>query len=304
MEKYTGKYDLAIMGNYTKDTIISPSGTRNVDGGGFNYGVHVGAMMGLKTAAITRLAEEDNHVVHNLEALGIDVYPYYCKQSTLMELYYPTTDVDNRILTVAGIADSFAPEHIAEIDAKVFMVNGSIRGEVGLEVLEELKKKDTILVADVQGFIRIVTNEGKLQYDSWPGKEDILSLIDVLKSDAVEAEAITGETDIKKAAKALSDFGPREIVLTHRDGLLVFANGNYYEAPFLPAELIGRSGRGDTCVSSYMAKRLTSPPEEAIIWSVAVTSLKMEAEGPILREVKEVRDLINKKYGDYPVKSQ
>ena len=303
MKKFDGKYDLAIMGNYTKDTIISPTGTRNVDGGGFNYGVHVGAMMGLKTAAITRLAEEDNHVVRNLEALGIDVYPYYCKQSTLMELYYPTTDVDNRILTVAGIADSFAPEHVAEIEAKIFMVNGSIRGEVDLDVLEVLKKKDTILVADVQGFIRIVTAEGKLQYDSWPGKEAILSKIDVLKSDAVEAEAITGETDIKKAAKALSDFGPKEIVLTHRDGLLVFADNKYYEAPFLPAELIGRSGRGDTCVSSYMAKRLTAHPEEAIIWSAATTSLKMEAEGPILRKMSEVQELIDKKYGDYPTRS-
>ena len=31
-------YDIVIIGNYTKDTIVSPSGTRVVDGGGFNYG--------------------------------------------------------------------------------------------------------------------------------------------------------------------------------------------------------------------------------------------------------------------------
>ena len=104
-----GFYDLAIMGNYTKDTIVSPTGTRNVDGGGFNYGVHVGAMMGLKTAAITRLAKEDNHVVDALVKLGVDVFPYYSPYSTHMKLFYPTTDVDNRILTVTRVADSFKP---------------------------------------------------------------------------------------------------------------------------------------------------------------------------------------------------
>ena len=41
-------YDIVIIGNYTKDTIVSSAGTRPVDGGGFNYGAHVAAMMGLK----------------------------------------------------------------------------------------------------------------------------------------------------------------------------------------------------------------------------------------------------------------
>jgi hypothetical protein len=33
-------YDVVYIGNYTKDTIISPSGTRYVDGGGMNYAAH------------------------------------------------------------------------------------------------------------------------------------------------------------------------------------------------------------------------------------------------------------------------
>jgi len=91
------RYDVVIIGNYTKDTIISPAGTRYVDGGGFNYGAHVAAMMGLKTAAVTRLAREDQRVVEALLRLGIAVYPTYTDYSTIMELYYPTTDVDMHI---------------------------------------------------------------------------------------------------------------------------------------------------------------------------------------------------------------
>ena len=40
-------YDVVIFGNYTKDTIISSTGTRHVDGGGFNYGAHAAACTGV-----------------------------------------------------------------------------------------------------------------------------------------------------------------------------------------------------------------------------------------------------------------
>jgi len=86
------------------------------------------------------------------------------------------------------------------------------------------------------------------------------------------------------------------VVLTHRDGILVYAGGRYHEAAFHPETLVGRSGRGDTCIASYIAKRLSLPPEEAIIWSAAVTSLKMESEGPIRREISAVEDLIKRMY--------
>ncbi len=292
-------YDLVIIGNYTKDTIVSPAGTRYVDGGGFNYGVHVGAMMGLRVAAVTRLAEEDRHVVRALEELNVDVYAYYSPHSTHMRLYYPTSDVDNRILSVTSVADPFQPEHVTGLQARAFLINASTRGEVGLDVMKTLQEKDGLIAADVQGFIRIIDSDGTLKYDSWPGKEEFLSRIDVLKSDAVEAASLTGETNIRTAAKALAELGPAEIVLTHRDGLLVYADERFTEAPFLPSKLVGRSGRGDTCIASYMASRLTASPEESTIWAAAVTSLKMEAEGPIQRKEEEVEQMINRQYSSF-----
>ena len=35
-------YDVAYIGNYTKDTIVSPNGVRYVDGGAVNYAAHAG----------------------------------------------------------------------------------------------------------------------------------------------------------------------------------------------------------------------------------------------------------------------
>ena len=290
-------YDVVLIGNYTKDTEVTPSGIRYADGGGFNYGAHVAAMMGLKIAAITRLAKEDNHVVDALQQLGVEVFPHYSPRSTVMRLYYPTTDMDLRVLTVTSQADPFTPEQVREIYAKVFLLNGSFRGEINLEVIRELRKKEARITADLQGFIRVVGPDETLEYRrDWEEKHDILPHIDILKGDVVEGEALTGEKDIREQAKKLADYGPKEIVLTHQKGVLVYAENNFHEAEFTSEKIVGRSGRGDTCISSYVCKRMTSSPEESTIWAAAVTSMKMEAVGPIKRDIQEVEEHIRRNY--------
>ncbi len=291
-------YDLVFIGNYTKDTIISASGTRVVDGGGFNYGAHVTAMMQLKTAAVTRLCQDDQRVVDVLVQMGVDVFPTYTPHSTTLELYYPTSNVDERVIRVSHTAGSFSTDQIEPLQARAFLVSASFRGEVGLEVMKGLRQKDALLAADVQGFVRILAPDGRLASDGWPEKQSVLAYVDILKTDAVEAELLTGLSNIKDAARAIALWGPKEIVLTHRDGVLVLANGEFCEAPFQPLKLVGRSGRGDTCMGSYVAKRLSASPKVATVWAAAVTSLKMEAEGPIKRGVAEVEDLIRRQYSN------
>jgi sugar/nucleoside kinase (ribokinase family) len=306
-------YDIAFLGHYTKDTIVSPGGTRVVDGGAFNYGAHVAARMGFDAAAVTCLAKEDFHVVDELTALGVDVFARATPQSTCLRLEYPTSNVDQRTIYVESTAGPFTPADVEPLQAadgrhpKAILVGASMRGEVSLAVIEALSRKDACgrllsagqeapaLAIDVQGFVR-VAREGKLAYEAWPEKRQVLAHIDVLKSDAVEAEMLTGEADLRTAARMLSDLGPGEIVLTHRDGVLVYANDQFHEAAFVPRELVGRSGRGDTCIAAYVARRLTASPAEATVWAAAVTSLKMEAEGPFRREISDVEDLVRKEY--------
>ena len=211
------KYDIIILGNYTKDTIVSSAGTRYVDGGGFNYGAHAARVSGLTVAAVTRLAKEDFRVVEKLNAIGVDVFPFVTQSSTHMRLEYPTDDVDQRILTCTATAGSYTTDQFDHLSAQAILINASIRDEVPLEVVEYLSQKEGLLVAAAQGFVRIIDQYQHLIHAPWPEKKKILALLNVLKADAVEAESLTGEKDIHKAAKILSDWGPREIVITHRD---------------------------------------------------------------------------------------
>lgn len=289
------KRDIVFLGNYTKDTIVSAAGTRVVDGGAFNYGAHVASSMGLRVAAVTRLAREDWHVVRHLEDMGIEVHARATPHSTCLRLEYPTANVDERVIHVTSTAGAFTTDQVDGLEARAFVVGPTLRGEVGLDVIEALAGKQALLAVDVQGWVR-VERDGVLRYEAWPDQHEVLGHVDILKTDAVEAEMLTGETDIRGAAQALAALGPAEVVLTHRDGLLVYARGSVFEAGFFPHELVGRSGRGDTCLASYVARRLSHSPAEATVWAAAVTSLKMEAEGPFRRTVAEVEDLIRERY--------
>jgi len=295
MESTAKFYDIAFIGHYTKDTIVSASDTRIVDGGAFNYGANVAARMSLKVAAVTRLAKEDLRVVEKLKHLGVDIFVHISPKSTCLRLEYPTSNLDERIIYMKSSAGAFTPAEVEKIQARAIVIGASMRDEVSLGVIKKLTKKKTILAADVQSFIR-VNYKGKLISQEWPEKQLILSRLEVLKTDAVEAEMLTGISNIREAAQKISDLGPREVVITHRNGLLVYANGQFYEEGFFPKKLIGRSGRGDTCIAAYMAKRLNTSPQEATTWAAAVTSLKMEAEGPFQRTMQEVNNLIQSRY--------
>jgi len=283
-------YDVVFVGHYTKDTIVSSAGTRVVDGGACNYGANVAARMGLRTAVVTRLAQEDFHVVEALQRLGVEVFARATPQSTCLRLVYPTENVDQRVIHVTSRAGPFTTGEVNPLQARAFLIGASMRGEVGLKVIQALRRKQTLLVADVQSFLRI-NQDGVLIAAHWPQKEQVLGYLDVLKTDAVEAQLLTGTTDIRAAARMIASWGPREVVLTHRDGLLVLAEGKLHEAGFFPKKVLGRSGRGDTCIASYICKRLSATPAEATIWAAAATSLKMEAEGPLRRDIQEVEEL-------------
>jgi sugar/nucleoside kinase (ribokinase family) len=290
------QYDFVTVGNYTKDTIVSAAGTRYVDGGGYNYAAHAARLLGLRVAAVTRRAAADAGVTAPLTEAGIDVYAFESPESTLMRLEYPTANVDERFLSVKGVADPIGPEHLEGIEAQTFLITASIRGEVAPATVKVMKARCQRLALDVQGFVRVVSPVGRLRYEAWPERELVLGMTDILKTDAVEAEFLTGTADIRASARMLSALGPREVVLTHKDGLLVLADGHYYEAPFLPEELRGRSGRGDTCVGSYASRRIAADAAESTRWAAALTSLKLEAEGVIRRSRADVERLLREKY--------
>jgi sugar/nucleoside kinase (ribokinase family) len=212
-------FDIAYVGHYTQDTIVYPHTTRIVDGGAFYYGSNVAARMGLRVAVVTRLARADWRVVDELEQLGVTVFARATPASTCLRLVYPTANLDQRTIELTSSAGPFTVAEVSDVQARAFIVGASVRGEVPVQVVEALAAKGALIALDAQGFIRIV-RDGTLTFDDWPGKEAVLQHVTVFKTDAVEAELLTGESDRRAAAKRLAALGPREVLMTHSGGVL------------------------------------------------------------------------------------
>ena len=154
-------------------------------------------------------------------------------------------------------------------------------------------KNPTQLVTSVDVFDQAVaTRMERVLKMPWLEMEEGLAHVTYLKVDRAEAELLTGLTDLAAAARRLTEYGPKEIVLTQSSGVTVYVDGEIHQAPFTPRSLAGRTGRGDTCFMTYLGKRLSATPAEACRWAAAVTTLKQEKPGPWDGDITAVEQLL------------
>ena len=282
--------DILMVGHFAKDELIVDGKGAIAAGGGVYYGSMVLRRMGLKVVVATRLNPADFPLLDELKQAGIQVFATPAAQTSGIANYYQSQDMERRICKPIGFAGTMALDEIPDIDARVIMITGIIAGEVDLPVVQALARRAPIAM-DVQGFVRVPEGDD-LVFKPWADIEDGLREVTYLKVDRAEAEHITGETDLRAAALKLAAYGPKEIVITQSSGPTVYAEGEFFQAPFTPRSLAGRTGRGDTCFSAYVGRRLTAGPLEATRWAAAVTTLKQEKPGPWQGPLEEAEALM------------
>ena len=254
------------------------------------------ARLGLRVAVVTRLARRDLGSLKELAQVGVYIIVRESAFSTCLRLIYPTDDPDQRTIEVIARAEPFALEDVPSTSSRAYHIGPSIRGEVPAGIVRALKARGAFLSLDAQGYVRVAEN-GQVRLDRWEECQHTLQWVDLLKVDAAEAELMTGCSDIGIAIARLAEMGPREVLLTHRGGVMAWVEGQVYRAPFRVDQVRGRTGRGDTCTGAYLSKRLlNATAQEATLWAAAVTSLKLEETGPFRRTIDQVRALIREEY--------
>ncbi|MHC1786472.1 MAG: PfkB family carbohydrate kinase [Christensenellales bacterium] len=224
----------------------------------------------------------------------IAVYPLTCGQSTAIRNVYLSADRELRESWVDSRITPYRPEEVPEVDAKIYHLAGLMRGDLGHDMID-LAAKRALAALDVQGILRLV-KDGRMAFEDWPEKRDYLGKIHFLKTDAFEAEILTGLKDREAAARILHAWGAREVMITHNSHVIVFDGNRIYSQPLKPRNLSGRTGRGDTCFSGYITQRLTSGIPEALKMAAALVSLKMETPGPFLGSREDVEEYAGRFY--------
>ena len=185
---------------------------------------------------------------------------------------------------------------MADIKTKMYHFAGLVYGDFDGELIRESAKHGKVAV-DVQCMLRHVEPDKTMAFHDWADKKEILPLIDYLKTDAAEAEILTGTNDRVKAAHMLHEWGAKEVMISHNTELLVYDGEKIYTCPIKARNLSGRTGRGDTTFGAYLAKRMTgSPIAEALLFATAAVSLKMEAPGPLSASEADIQAYIDEFY--------
>ena len=270
--------DVLMVGHFAKDKIVVDGKEEICAGGAVYYGAVVLRRLGLEVGVVSRGNPEDYPSLQPLMDMGIEFDLKPASQSSGCINIYNSADMDHRICKLFGFAGEIPYEDIPDVNAKIIAILPIIAGEVSLDTLVKLSKRAPIAL-DVQGFVRVPEGDD-LNFRPWKDMEEGLKHVTFLKVDSAEAEHLTGQTDLEKAAKILASYGPKEIVLTQKKEILVYADGNFYRAPFLPKNLSGRTGRGDTCITSYIGSRIKYGPERACQIAGIITSMKQEVPGP------------------------
>ena len=281
--------DVALIGHFAVDKITTVDGkTVPAHGGAVYYGGISLAQLGYRVAVITRLHPEDFPRLDEIREAGVEVFATPAAETAGMENIFLSEDRDKRICKALGFAGPFQSDELPDLAAKQYLVIPILAGEIDLPTLKAIADRGPVGL-DVQGFVRFAEGEDVVFHD-WPEKAEGLRYVRWLKVDDTEAEVLTGLTDLRAAARELAALGPEEVLITHKDGVLVYAAGDFFAGAFTPKQILGRTGRGDTCFTTYCAKRLSVGPDEACRYAAAVTSLKMESPGPFRRPISDVEE--------------
>lgn len=271
-------FDILMIGNFAKDKIIVDGVEEILSGSGVYFGSIVIQRLGLKAGVITRLHPADFHRLDELKAEGVEVYATPAQRTSGIANYYDSRDMERRICKPIGFGGKYEVEDIPDLSARLIILSPLFAGEVDLAFLQAMASRAPVAM-DIQGFVRVIVGDD-LIFQPWVDVEEGLKSITYLKVDRAEAEFMTGLDDPYQAAYDLTRRGPREVVLTQSSGVMACVAGRFYEAPFSPQSLSGRTGRGDTCFCSFLAKRLDHDPQTAVSWAGEITSRKQEVPGP------------------------
>ncbi len=273
-------FDSLIIGEIARDTNVDYDGTVvRAIGGAVYYSGFAAANIGHKIAVLPKADPEVDLKAAFAEASNITVYPLHSPHSFVTKNVYHTADRERRTSTVDSVIDPYKPEEVpAEIDARIWHLAGLVRGDIPDEMIP-FAARHAMVALDVQTMLRCL-EKGGMVYHDWAAKRELLPCIRFLKTDAAEAEVLTGLTDRAEAAKLLYSWGAQEILITHNSEVLVYDGKQIYTCPIRARNLSGRTGRGDTTFAAYVNERLTHDIPEALQIATALVSLKMETPGP------------------------
>lgn len=291
-------YDLFIVGHLSRDIMDVLGDVHVLYGGAALYAAWATRTLQCNIGVLLKTSVEDKILADFFPVNGSNMYWVPSKHTTSIRNVYEDPNMERRKCYAISVGDAFSISEIPDIKADVFYLAGLLKGEFNIEYLKACSERGKVAM-DVQGFVRH-NNNGNLDFGPWEEKKEGCKYIYYFKADAAETFELTGEKDREKGARIIASWGPKEVMVSHNTELIALVDDKVYRAPMKPKSLKGRTGRGDTSFSTYVALRNSGmDPQKAIAYAAALVSLKVGIPGPMKMLKKEIDEFFAKEYAEF-----
>jgi len=273
-------YDLTCIGHLTHDKIVTPGNTVHMAGGTSFYFSHAVKSLALNYHLVTALSSEDVAFTDELKAIGINITILPSNHTVYFENIY-NSNSDDREQMVLHEADPFSPQDLQTVQSKYLHLGPLLANDMSTELIIDLAARSTVSL-DVQGYLRKVINKQVVAID-WNDKQKALPYISILKASETEAQTLTGETNMKTAAKKLFDWGAKEVIITSGSkGSLIYDGKLLHSIPaYKPTVVQDATGCGDTYMAGYLYQRIKGADMyNAGTFGAAMATIKIATSGP------------------------
>jgi sugar/nucleoside kinase (ribokinase family) len=288
-------YDIVCIGQMGMGEIVPFKGSPFVEfGSPILFAAIAASRLGKKIAAVTTVSESEEYLLEPLKTAGVDLFVKHT-ETFQYRVVFPSANVDERqpfLISSGGEIDEIPPFK----PCLVHLCSMGVR-EVQMDLIRSLKTRGFHLSVDMQGFVlQADAKTGAAHLQDVPEKKEILSTADFVKLDAAEAQILTGTEILRDQADILENWGNAEIIITSSEGVLARTKGKSAFAEFTNRSTLGRMGRGDTVMGSYLARRLDHPVEDSLRFAAALASIKLESTGPFKGSIEDVIQRMDERF--------
>lgn len=242
---------LLIVGTVAFDAIETPFGkTDKILGGAGTYiGLSASNFNNVDCAIVSVIGDDfpqeylDMLTAKNIDVSGIEIVKGG-KTFFWSGKYHNDMNSRDTLETQLNVLETFnpvVPENYK--DAEVVML-GNLHPLTQLSVLEQMNNRPKLVVLDTMNFWMDCALEELKQ---------VIAKVDVITINDEEARQLSGEYSLVKAARIISEMGPKYVVIKKGEhGALLFHKNEAFFAPALPLEeVFDPTGAGDTFAGGF-----------------------------------------------------
>ncbi len=240
---------LLVVGSVAIDSIITPFAARehSVGGSATFFAMAASYLAPVRLVGVVGRDFPDS-AVRDLRQRGVDLQGLEVVPDGLTfrwkGRYHANMNTRDTLETHLNVFESFSPKLPDTYRTSEYLFLANIQPNLQLQVFEQLQAARLVGLDTMNLWIATAREELR----------EVLRRVHVLTINEEEAQQLTGEHNLVRAAKAIQELGPRSVVIKRGEyGALLFHEHDAFSAPALPLEdIVDPTGAGDAFAGGFM----------------------------------------------------